>query len=158
MRLLAPLACILAALLSACTDGDPVAGTAAPATAAVSTASAKPDAHAACMRLVGDGGEESLLQRAPEALSDHLTPEMTATDARALARISAEIEAIIEIAPAELAARLRSLQLPFRQAADALEAGGGSVTLDTGAVHDAIVPLMDACVEAGYRIPASTTP
>lgn len=50
---------------------------------------------------------------------------------------------LVEMQPVEM-------QLPFPQVADAVSTGG-ELTLSTGGVRDAALPLLTACVDAGYR-------
>ena len=110
------------------------------------------DALAACELFIGDGGEASLMmKRVPDALTS-IGPTLDTYTAQVMAGIGRQIDEAIAVAPADIAAHLRSVQIPFQQAADALAAGGGPVTLNTGAARDAIPPLMAACADAGYQI------
>jgi len=109
------------------------------------------DALAACEAFIGDAGDNTLMQRVPAALNS-IGPELDAASTQELVDIAAEIAAAIAVAPAEIAVHLRSVQLPFQQAADALAGGGGAITLDTGAARDAVAPLLMACADAGYTV------
>ena len=109
------------------------------------------DALAACEAFIGDAGEASLMQRVPDALTS-IGPTLDTYTAQVMAGIGRLIDEAIAVAPAEIAAHLRSVQIPFQQAADALAAGGGEMTLSTGAARDAIPPLLAACADAGYQI------
>jgi hypothetical protein len=64
--------------------------------------------------------------------------------------INAELEGLIAIAPSSMSTYLRTTQLPFKQVSDAVSTGG-ALTLNTGGVRDAALPLLTACGEAGYR-------
>jgi hypothetical protein len=111
------------------------------------------DALAACESFIGDAGEASLMQRVPDALTS-IGPTLDTYTAQVMAGIGRQIDEAIAVAPADIAAHLRSVQIPFQQAADALAAGGGGgpITLNTGAARDAIPPLLAACADAGYQI------
>ena len=111
------------------------------------------DALAACEAFIGDAGEASLMQRVPDALTS-VGPTLDTYTAQVMAGIGRLIDEAIAVAPADIAAHLRSVQIPFQQAADALAAGGGGgpITLNTGAARDAIPPLLAACADAGYKI------
>jgi hypothetical protein len=112
------------------------------------------DALAACEAFIGDAGEASLMQRVPDALTS-IGPTLDTYTAQVMAGIGRQIDEAIAVAPADIAAHLRSVQIPFQQAADALAAGGGGgpITLNTGAARDAIPPLLAACADAGYKSP-----
>jgi len=145
-------------LLVGCTSGGTTAtSTTTPTTnssrTSVTTTTARPSASAldTCAGYFGDGGQDTLMWRVPDALSQ-IGPEMDAATARKLVGIGDELEALIKTAPPDLAVHLRATQLPFQQVADSLRGGGGAVRLDTGAARDAILPLTTACVQAGYRV------
>ncbi|MEU3270569.1 hypothetical protein ABZ639_06965 [Saccharomonospora sp. NPDC006951] len=63
-----------------------------------------------------------------------------------------ELALIITSGPPEVASHLRATQLPFRQVADAVEGGGGQLTIDTGVATDGVVGIIDACSSAGYHV------
>ena len=164
-RLPIVLAVAAALLLVSCAGDDDTAGMAGP-TGTPSTRPIEPtpeepestptgqptaDALAACEAFIGDAGDDTLMQRVPAALNS-IGPELDAASTQELVDIAAEIAAAIAVAPAEIAVHLRSIQLPFQQAADALAGGGGAVTLDTGAARDAVAPLLMACADAGYTV------
>ena len=109
------------------------------------------DALAACELFIGDAGEASLMQRVTDALTS-IGPTLDTYTAQVMAGIGRLIDEAIAVAPADIAAHLRSVQIPFQQAAYALAAGGGEMTLNTGAARDAIPPLLAACADAGYQI------
>jgi hypothetical protein len=91
------------------------------------------------------------MQRVTDALTS-VGPTLDTYEAQVMAGIGRQIDEAIAVAPADIAAHLRSVQVPFQQAAYALAAGGGEMTLDTGAARDAIPPLLAACADAGYQI------
>jgi hypothetical protein len=107
------------------------------------------DPLAVCRGYIGDGGPTALISRIPDAIvsiQGALTPAQLAE----MLAINAELERLIAIAPSNMSTHLRTTQLPFRQVADAV-ATGGALTLGTGGVRDAALPLLAACVDAGYR-------
>lgn len=87
----------------------------------------------------------------PEVLA-RVGPELGQATATDIKSVHAELEAIIAIAPADMAVHLREIQLPFQQVIDTVASGGGQVEIDTGAVKDALAPLMRACFDRGYRM------
>jgi hypothetical protein len=164
-RLSVVLAVSAGLLLASCSGGNDTTGTPgsteAPSEQTSVSTPAEPDptttpertvdALAACEAFIGDGGASSLMQRVPAALNS-IGPELDAATAQELVDIADEIAEAIAVAPADIAVHLRSVQLPFQQAADALAGGGGAITLDTGAARDAVTPLLSACVDAGFHI------
>jgi hypothetical protein len=115
---------------------------------ATSTAAAT-DPIAACRGFFGDGGDNELMWRVPNTLTS-LTPQLDDAAVRELAAISDEIDALIAVASGKVANALRTMQLPFRQAADALDSGGGPINLDTGVVRTAMPDLIEACNDVGF--------
>lgn len=147
-------AAVLTLALTACSgERESGASLASSTTAATSLPPTTPviDAHSACERFIGNGGRYSLLQRIPEILS-RIGPELGPDTTTEIQSIHGELDAIITIAPADMAVHLRAVQLPFQQVVDVLANGGGQANIDTGAVQDAIIPLMEACADAGYRV------
>lgn len=151
----------LALILAACSpdggDGEP---SEAPTTeAARAEVSADPvetvaepeepekSADAACSAVM----ETDLLMRIPDsiiAIGDSLGGEQLDE----LLAINDELGDAIDVAPPEIAAPLRSLQVPFQTVQDAVDGGGGELNIDTSDVAEDVTSLMEECVAAGYRV------
>lgn len=112
--------------------------------------------YATCEAFLGGGGPESLAARVPTAIQA-IGPGVNSAQVRELAEISDELEGVAATAPPGMAASLRSVQVPFRQAEDALAGGGGSLTLDTGSPRDGALAMISACDAAGYIAPPVPT-
>lgn len=108
------------------------------------------DAIATCRGYIGDAGPDSLIMRIPVVINS-ISAELTSSQLTEMLSINFELEELIAIAPPSLSTHLRTTQLPFKQVADAVSTGG-NLTLTTGGIRDAALPLLTACNEAGYRV------
>ena len=106
-------------------------------------------ASAVCRAYIGDGGPSALSARIPDAIHS-INGQMSSAQLVEMLAINTELERLIAIAPSSMSPHLRTTQLPFQQVADAASTGG-ELTLSTGGVRDAALPLLTACVDAGYR-------
>lgn len=139
---------IPAALLAAACSST--GGTPAVATPPAPSSAVTVDALAACRGFFGDDSATALVNRIPDALLG-IGAQLDQAHALQLASISTELDKLIAMAPADLAAGLREMQTPFAQASDALTTGG-AVTLNTGATRDALPRIMAACASDGYKV------
>lgn len=153
----------LALILAACSSdggGEPMAATSEPKAAAESveetTEAAEPvdeptapekSADAACGAVMNT----DLLERIPESINA-IGPDLGAEQLDELLAINAELGEAIEAAPADVAAPLRSLQVPFQQVQDVYDAGGGELSMDTSGVAGDVTALMEACVDHGFTV------
>jgi hypothetical protein len=101
-------------------------------------------AREVCAEFVGVRDPNALLTRIPEVLNSVDVP-MPEETVNAMLDINGQLDDLIERAPADLAALLREIQLPFQQAEDAVNGGGGKVNLDTGAARDGVIELVIQC-------------
>lgn len=111
---------------------------------------AENDALAACA-LFGEGGEESLMQRIPPALTG-IGSTISSEQVDELLYINSGLNRAAEIAPDDLAAALTALNRPFQEAADAVESGGGGLSMDTSHVMEDVTEVMELCVDAGFTV------
>lgn len=143
-------------LLAGCSGGgEPqeaaspsAAGDVAPSPSA--TAKDIKDAKAAC-GVVFNGGDSSLAFRIPEALID-VQANLEGERLQAMLNINSQLAQAISQATPEVAAPLRSIQVPFQQVQDVVDAGGGDLNMDTSGVAGDVADLMSACVDAGFTV------
>lgn len=112
------------------------------------------DAIAACS-IFGDGGSRSVMQRIPIALTS-IGASLTSDQLDELLAINDALTDAIAVAPTDLAGALTSLNVPFQQAADVMDAGGGSLSMDTASVASDVTEVMTLCVGAGYTVSGAT--
>jgi hypothetical protein len=153
----------LALILAACSsggDGEPAAAASEPVATAESaeeatepaehveeTAAPEKSADAACGAVMNT----DLLERIPESINA-IGPDLGGEQLDELLIINAELGLAIEVAPPEVAAPLRSIQVPFQTVNDAVAEGGGSLNIDTSGLAEDITSLMSECVDAGFTI------
>lgn len=142
---------VLAALvLAACGGSDEPDDAGTSSSSPSASTEAAPDPLAACA-LVFDGGETSLFEQIPGALSS-IGAQVTQEQTDQLVMIEGQLSNAIELADGELAAALTELNVPFAQFAEVVEAGGGSLELDTASVQTDITTVMQLCRDAGYTV------
>lgn len=108
------------------------------------------DALAAC-GVVMNGGDDSVLVRIPASLIG-IQAELDDARVNELLDINAQLVQAIEQAPPAMAATLRSLQAPFQQVQDVVDAGGGNLSMDTSGVAGDVTTLMGQCVDEGFKV------
>lgn len=108
------------------------------------------DALAACATFAG-GGERSLMSRIPASLVG-IGAEITQDQLHELLEIHSSMADAVEQAPPDLAAALTLLNRPFQTVRDVMDAGGGSLNMDTSNVMEDVTRVMGMCADAGYRI------
>lgn len=124
---------------------SPEAQTPSPSPSAVTK-----DAKAAC-GIVFDGGDASIAFRIPGALTD-VQAELSGERLDEMLEINTELVKAIEQAPPAMVATLRSLQVPFQQVQDVVDAGGGQLNMDTSGVASDVTALMGQCVDEGFTV------
>jgi ABC-type Fe3+-hydroxamate transport system substrate-binding protein len=140
------------AALVALTACSSTTDTATPSTAVTTTNSPTPvmvtpepmSAREVCAEFVGVRDPNALLTRIPEVLTS-LGPTVSEDAMQDMLDIHVELESLIDSAPSDLAAILREVDLPFQQAEDVYNGGGGSLRLDTSAAADGVVELVIQC-------------
>lgn len=103
----------------------------------------------ACQKLMGD--DMQLIIDIPGLLTG-IGAEATSEQTQQLLDIHSKIEQAREIAESDLDGQLASLDVPFKQAADLIEAGGGSLTMDTSHVASDVTQILQTCAAAGYQV------
>lgn len=145
-RILAALTALVALIACSSTadTATPSTRAAAPSTTSSEVTPEPMTAHEVCLAFIAPDDPESLLITIPDVLTSLESPMSEATISTLL-EINAKLVELIEVAPADLAAILREIQLPFQQTEDVATDGGGAFTLDTGAAADGVITLVNRC-------------
>jgi hypothetical protein len=93
--------------------------------------------------------EAGLLERIPDALTS-IGDSLGGSELDELLDINQVIGEAYEAAPAGVAGPLESLKQPFQQVEDVVDAGGGSLNMDTSHVMNDVSDLMEECAALGY--------
>lgn len=154
------IALVLVGVLAGCADEakdpavapsqTPVAPAAPTSTAPASSAATK-SVDKACSAIIDEASGESVLERIPDSLIG-IGSSLSGDQLDELVSINAALREAIDVAPADIAAPLRSLQVPFQQVQDVVDAGGGSLDMDTSGVAKDVTALMSACADAGFSV------
>ncbi|OCI30035.1 hypothetical protein [Oerskovia enterophila] len=140
----------VALLVAGCSGGGESEEVASPLEDEKVVPSPSEDAKDAC-GVVFNGGDGSLAFRIPEALID-VQANLQGERLQTMLDINSQLTQAISQATPEVAAPLRSIQVPFQQVQDVVDAGGGDLTMDTSRVAEDVTDLMAACVDAGFTV------
>ena len=121
------------------------------AAASTETEEESGDVRACNLLFDEDASGDSISTRIPPAILA-IGPSLGNETLDELLAINSTLGLAATLAEEPLSGQITTLQEPFQQVRDVVDAGGGDLTIDTSHVTEDMTAIMETCVAAGYQM------